>query len=122
MADKQELVPAAGAEVVVFTSPASFEVVDRGAAESFQFKELGTSFIGRFEYTADVTDEKTGELFLQAIFTGANGKPYSIFPGGSLARAVGRMKEGEWYRITYDRDVDTGKPSPMKSYVVEQGL
>ena len=39
MADKQELVPAAGAEVAVFTPPASFEVVDRGAAESFQFKE-----------------------------------------------------------------------------------
>jgi hypothetical protein len=122
MADKDTL-PAVHhmAEVAVYEPPSSFEVVDRGAAEGFKFDHVGTSFVGRFEYTADVTEEKTGELFLQAIFTGADGKPYSIFPGGSLARAVHRMKEGEWYRITYDRDIDTGKPSPMKSYVVEQG-
>jgi len=120
--DKSTLpaVPATN-EVAVFTPPASFEVVDRGAAETFKFEVLGTTFVGIFEYIGTLTSDD-GEMFAQAIFTGPDGKPYSIFPGANLERALKRLSGGEWVRITYDRDIDTGKPSPMKSYVVERGM
>ena len=112
----------AGNEVTVYEPPASFEVVDRGSAEVVKFDTVGESFVGRYEFTTHITDEKTGEIYPQLLFTGGDGKPYCIFPGGTLRRAAERMEEGVWYRITYEKAVDVGQPSPMKSYVVERGI
>ncbi len=120
--EKLPAVPEAAKEVAVYEPPANFEVVDRGAAESVTFQHFGDRFVGIFEYMTDATDDRTGEIFPQAIFTGADGKAYSIFPSASLHRGLGRVEPGQWVAITYDRDIDTGKPSPMKSYIVERGL
>ena len=101
-------------------------MVDRGAAQTFTFNTIGDSFVGIFEYLGEVkqTNAKTGEIetFDQGMFTGADGVAYCIFPGASLSRALRRLTPGDWVRITYDKDVPTGQPSPMKSYVVERGM
>ena len=67
-------------EVAVYQPPASFEVVDRGSAEVIKFDNVGDVFVGRYEYTTRLTDDK-GEIYPQAIFTGADAQPYCIFPG-----------------------------------------
>ena len=108
-------------EVAVYQPPASFEVVDRGSAEVIKFDNVGDVFVGRYEYTTRLTDDK-GELYPQAIFTGADAQPYCIFPGGTLRRALENIDKGQWVRITYEKNVPTGQPTPMKSYIVERGL
>lgn len=105
---------------VIYEPPASFEVVDRGSATPVSFTHLGDSFVGIYEGTDDVVTED-GEHFDLANFTGADGKPYGIFLGPVLKRAMRKVEIKQWCRITYNLDIDTGKPSPLKSYVVEVG-
>ena len=109
----------------IYQAPTSFEVVDRGNATVVRFEHLGDSFVGRFEYSVEMDQtRKDGEIerFTQAHFTGADGQAYCIFPGASLERALRRINGGDWVRITYDRDVEIGKPSPLKNYIVERGV
>jgi hypothetical protein len=105
-------------EIVIFTPPTSFEVVSRGAAEPVKFGSHGDTFVGIFEDSEDMVDDD-GKAFTAATFTGANGKPYVIFPGAILERGLRKVKPKQWVKITYVGDVDTGKPSPLKSYIVE---
>lgn len=120
MTTKTDLEPVAAAAPVIYEPPATFEVVDRGIPERFKFDQIGDSFVGIFEYTDEATNDE-GEKFPVAVFTGPDGKPWSISPGASLERAVKRMEPGRWYRVTYTKAIDTGKPSPLKSFVVEAG-
>lgn len=106
--------------LVVFEPPASFEVVDRGPGTPVNFEHFGDSFVGMFEDMDDVLTED-GEKLLVARFVGADGKAYVIFPGASLKRGLSKLAHGQWARVTYTFDVDTGKPSPMKCYTVEVG-
>lgn len=107
-------------EPVTYEPPTAFEVVDRGIPERFKFEALGDSFVGIFEHLDEATSDD-GEKFLVAVFTAPDGKPWSITPGASLERAVKRMEHGRWYRVTWTKAIDTGKPSPLKSFVVEAG-
>lgn len=112
--------PANSTDLVVHQPPEAFEVVDLGSAETVRFDNLGDTFVGIFMGTEEITGED-GEVFEMATFTGADGHPYCIFPGASLKRALRRLEPKQWARITYTRDIDTGRPSPLKSYVVEVG-
>lgn len=107
-------------DLVVFQPPGNFEVVDRGPAEQVTFAHHQDSFIGIYEGSEEATTED-GEVFEVALFTGADGKPYSIFPNWVLKRALRKVDYKQWARITYVGDMDTGKPSPMKCYIVEAG-
>lgn len=108
------------AEVAVFTPPGSFEVIDRGPGEKVEFGNFGDSFIGIFEHIEDYVPDE-GKPFPIARFLGADGLSYVIIPGAGLIRPLQRLKYGDWVRITYTYDVDTGKPSPMKCFTVEVG-
>lgn len=105
-------------EIVIYTPPAHFEVISRGVPETVNFKSHGDSFVGIFEDSEALVDDD-GKEFSVATFTGADGKPYCIFPGAVLRRSLRKVEPKTWVRITYIGDVDTGKPSPLKSYVVE---
>ncbi len=105
-------------EIVVYTPPANFEVLSRGVSEPVKFTHHGDSFVGIFE-DAEKLEDDDGKPFMACTFTGPDGKPYVIFPGAILERAMRRVEPKQWVRITYIGDVDTGKPSPLKSYVVE---
>jgi hypothetical protein len=118
-----DMVKASSNAVEVYTPPANFQVIDRGAAETFTFNEIGDTFEGIFEYATTQTDDKTGEIYPQLMFTAVDGTARTIFPGGTLIRAATQFEKGDWLRITYDKDVPiTGQRQPMKSYVVERGL
>lgn len=104
--------------LTVFEPPTFFEVVDRGPASVVNFNHHGDSFVGVYEYTEEMVDDE-GEKFPMAVFTGADAKPYCFFPGKSLQRGLRKVNVGQWARITYVADVDTGKPSPMKAFIVE---
>ena len=118
---KLPAIPEAGNdELVVYEPPTAFEVIDRGSATSVTFQSFGDSFVGIFEDMEEMTDEG-GEVYSMATFTGADAKPYCIFPGASLKRALRKLTKSQWCRITYTMDIDTGQPSPLKGYVVEVG-
>lgn len=106
--------------LVVFQPPASFEVIDRGPGEPVSFSAFGDSFTGIFDGLEEATNDD-GEMFHVARFVGPDNKSYVIFPGAALERAVRKLAVGDWARITYTFDVDTGKPSPMKCFTVEVG-
>lgn len=107
-------------DLVVYQPPDAFEVVDRGSATPINFEHIGDSFVGIFEGTEEVTTED-GEQLELATFTGADAKPYCIFPNAVLKRALRKVDLKQWCRITFYAEIDTGKPSPLKSYVVEVG-
>lgn len=107
-------------EVVVYEPPAAWEVVDRGPGEQVSFQHHGDSFQGIYMGREEAEDDK-GKKFFVDSFTGADGNPYVIFPGASLARGMHKVQRGEWCRITYTFDLDTDKPSPMKCFTVEVG-
>lgn len=115
-----EPLPANSTDLVVHQPPEAFEVVDLGSAETVRFDHFGDSFMGIFMGIDEIIDED-GEKFDIANFIGADNRPYCIFPGASLKRALRRLEPKQWARITYTRDIDTGQPSPLKSYVVEVG-
>lgn len=106
--------------LVVYEPPTMFEVIDRGPGEPVNFEHFGDSFVGMFEDSEEVANED-GQLFEVARFLGADGKAYVIFPGAALKRALAKLANGQWARVTYTFDVDTGKPSPMKCFTVEVG-
>lgn len=108
------------AEVVVYEPPAAFEVIDRGPGEVIQFNHFGDSFVGIYDGPDEGIGDD-GEKFSIARFMGANGNNYVIFPGAALERALHKLNKGEWARVTYTFDIDTGKPSPMKCFTVEVG-
>lgn len=105
-------------ELVVYQPPSTFEVLDRGAAETVSFEHCGESFVGIFEGLEEVTTDD-GEQLPLGRFTGPDAKAYAIFPNTVMLRGLRKLEPGQWARITYVADVDTGKPSPLKSFVVE---
>lgn len=107
-------------EVVVFQPPAAFEVIDRGPGTVVTFSNFHDTFVGIYDGWDEGTDDD-GAKFPIARFMGADGNNYVIFPGAALERALHKLNKGEWARITYTFDVDTGKPSPMKCFTVEVG-
>lgn len=108
------------AEVVVYEPPAMFEVIDRGPGEKYTFESFGDSFIGIYQGYEEAVN-KQGEPFIVSHFVGADGLNYDIQPGAGIKHVISKMLPGEWYRLTYTFDMDTGKQSPMKCFTVEVG-
>jgi len=104
----------------VLTPPSQFVIAFRGSAEVFRFDHMGDSLVAIYEGSEEITTED-GEIIEMATFTGADNKPYCCFPNGVLRRALAKVSVKSWVRITYTADIDTGKPSPLKNYVVEVG-
>jgi hypothetical protein len=103
---------------VVYQPPASFVVLDETGADVVTFDHHGQSVVGIFRGSEEMVDDD-GEKFDMASFTAPDGKPFVIFPGKGLRRIIYKLSIGEWARITYRGDIDTGKPSPMKAFTVE---
>jgi hypothetical protein len=105
-------------EVAVFEVPAVFEMLDRGIPTRVSFDTIGETFVGIFESLETALDDNDKE-FEVALFTGPDGEPYSIGLSAGLVRPLRKLHPKDWARITLDRFVDTGKPSLMKSYLVQ---
>jgi hypothetical protein len=105
-------------DLVVYRPPAAFVVLDETGADVVQFTYHGQQVVGIFRGSEEMVDDD-GEKFDMASFTGPDGKPFVIFPGKGLKRIIYKLNPGEWARITYRGDIDTGKPSPMKAFTVE---
>jgi len=107
-------------ELQVYELPTEFVTVDRGSGTIVNFMHHGDSFTGILEDFEQVTTEE-GEVLQMATLTGADNQPYAIFPNRTLLRGMSKVPLGYWVRITYIGDIDTGKPTPMKTYTVERG-
>lgn len=87
------------------------------------FDTIGDVFIGLYlgsrTALADEYDPKSEFTIL--MFTGVDGKPYQANAGWKLKSAFesATVTEGSIVRITYVKDLDTGRKDPMKDYRVE---
>lgn len=103
---------------VIFKPPTSWEVADRGAAETINLTTVGDWMVGIFEGLDEITTDD-GEHLIVARFLAPSGRPVALFPNSILKRSLVRVEVGRWVRITLEKLVDVGKPSPLKSFVVE---
>lgn len=88
------------------------------------FDTIGDVFIGLYlgSRVVPVTEKDGRETsFKVLLFTGIDGKPYQINSGWKLDSAFesAAVPERSIVRITYVKDVDTGRNDPMKDYRVE---
>ena len=87
------------------------------------FDTIGDVFIGLYLGTRSVLAEPDDpkSVFKVLMFTGVDGKPYQINAGWKLESAFdsANVPERAIVRITYVKDVDTGRKDPMKDYRVE---
>lgn len=81
------------------------------------FDEIGDQFIGQF--TGMRKAEKDGEEFIILQFIGTDSQPYQTNAGWKLAAGFVDIDSGSIVRITYVKDVDTGRKDPMKDFRVD---
>lgn len=97
-----------------------WETIEREAPTQVVFDTIGDEFIGRYIGSQNIElPDSDGDTFRQDTFEGGDGEIYAINPGFQLREVLDRVQPGNWVRITYKKDVDTGQPSPMKSFQVD---
>lgn len=105
-------------------SAVQWETAVPETGDQIVFDTIGDQFIGLYLGMRSVTvEEKDGREseFKVLMFTGVDGKPYQINAGWKLESAFesAAVPERAIVRITYVKDVDTGRNDPMKDYRVE---
>lgn len=97
-----------------------WETIEHEAPTLVVFDTLGDEFIGQYlgHREIDLPDQP-GETFRQDKFRGRDGELYAINSGYQLKTVLDKIQPGQWTRITYKKDVDTGQPKPMKSFQVD---
>lgn len=105
-------------------SEVQWETAVPETGDQIVFDTIGDQFIGLYLGMRGVTvEEKDGResVFKVLMFTGTDGKPYQINAGWKLESAFdsAAVPERAIVRITYVKDVDTGRNDPMKDYRVE---
>lgn len=97
-----------------------WETIERESATKVEFDTVGDVFVGQFIEVQKVAPENGKEPFDLLIF-GRDGEIYSITPSFKLQNAMGNLMPGDWVRITYVGDVQTGNGlNPMKNFRVER--
>jgi hypothetical protein len=87
------------------------------SGDQIVFDKIGDEFIGQF--VAARTAQNDGEDFTILTFIGVDGKPYQTNAGWKLQEGFSDIEPGTIVRITYVKDVDTGRKDPMKDYRIE---
>jgi hypothetical protein len=97
-------------------------VVSEEAPTMMQFDTLGESWEGWYlgsKMIANPTPDDPDAEFQQCLFQGTDDEIYGLNPGYDLRNAMEEVPQGSYVRLTYVKDVPTGKPNPMRSFRVE---
>jgi hypothetical protein len=99
----------------------NWDVVSEEAPTMMVFDTIGDQFIGTYSGNVEITpdEDDPDSTFTQGRFRGTDGELYATNLGYDLRTALGKVQPGTLCRITYMKDIDTGQPSPMKSFRVE---
>lgn len=101
-----------------------FETVAEESPTVVIFDNIGDAFIGQYtgieHIDQPVDDQGNDQSFDRLRFVGRDGNPYAINTSFKLKEAFEDVDEGMWVRITYVKDIPTGrKLNPMKDFKVE---
>lgn len=83
------------------------------------FEEYGDEFIGEFLGYRHLTDRVTQQGYTQARFRADDGEICYVRANHSMKEGLDRVRIGQRTRVCYVDDVDTGMPSPMRSFTVQ---
>jgi hypothetical protein len=75
-------------------------------------------FIGKFIEKRTLTPNPE-QSWDQYVFRGTDDELYGINSSYSLAKGMEAVQPGQMVRITYVKNVDVGRPSPMKDFKIE---
>lgn len=122
----QEIALPVDKEMTEFNAAAvQWETAVPETGDQIIFDTIGDVFIGKYLGSRWVDIEATAKepasRFKILMFTGTDGKPYQINSGWKLESAFEStcVPEQSIVRITYVKNVDTGRKDPMKDYRVE---
>lgn len=114
------------ADVTVAPETWEWDTVREQVPIGVVFDTIGDVFIGRFEKKHHVNREPNAngedQSFDLYVFTGRNGLPYSLPNSYAMDEAYddNLFTIGDWTRITYIKDVKTGrKQNDMKDLRIE---
>lgn len=112
------------AEMAAFNAETvQWETAVPETGDQIVFDTIGDVFIGLYLGSRVVTvmEKDKEEEFTILMFTGTDGKPYQVNAGWKLGSAFdsAAVSVKDIVRITYVKDVDTGRKDPMKDYRVE---
>lgn len=105
------------------TAPAAtvedgWEVVREETPARVLFDTVGDQFVGTYEREMHVIPENGSDEFDLFVFRVDQG-PVAVNSSYSIRDGLRDVPPGTTVRITYVKDIDTGKDSPMKDFRVE---
>lgn len=125
MASKAKEVEETTPDVSSVPSDWEFETIAEESPTVIIFDTIGDQFIGQYKGIEHIdpsvgNPETDTEAFDRFLFTGRDGNPYAVPMSYKLNTAMEKVKPEQWVRITYVKDIPTGrKLNPMKDFVVE---
>lgn len=103
-----------------------FETIAEESATVVIFDTIGDQFVGQYKGIEHIdpgtVDPETGKsnAFDRFLFIGRDNNPYAIPMSYKLKDALEDVEHGRWVRITYVKDIPTGrKLNDMKDFKVE---
>jgi len=98
-----------------------FETIVDESATVVIFDTVGDQFVGQYKGTEHIdpgTEDQ--EAFDRFLFVGRDSNLYALPMSYKLNTAMEDVKPDQWVRITYVKDIPTGrKLNPMKDFKVE---
>jgi hypothetical protein len=108
---------------LVTTAPDEWEwdTVAEESPTGIVFEKPGEVFIGQYLGTMDIDpDNGKDEPFTVFLFLGRDGNRYSLNQSYKLAQAMNAVDKGQWCRVTYTKDIPTGRGlNPLKDFRVD---
>jgi hypothetical protein len=101
-----------------------FTVVSDGTADQIQetkivFEEIGDEYIGYYLGLRELRDRESGQFYQQARFRDPDTDEICYTRANhSLKQGLEKVTIGTLTKVIYADDVDTGMPSPMRSFTV----
>lgn len=84
------------------------------------FDTVGDVFVGTYVEKRHIVNPNDPEQqWDQFVFRGEDGDLYGVNSSYSIAKGMESVQPGKVTRLTYIKDVNVGRPSPMKDFKVE---
>ena len=98
-----------------------WETVVEESATTVIFDTVGDQFVGLYTGSEHIDpDNGKDEPFDRFVFQGRDGELYAVNKSFKLETAMQDIDPGQWVRITYVKDVPTGRGlNPMKDFRVD---
>lgn len=97
---------------------AEWETAAEEAPTRVVFDTIGDVFLGFYQGTNEVKMDD-GTSFTQYLFRGSDGVLYAINESYKIKQGMANVPEGHETRVEYVKDVDTGRPSPMRDFRIQ---